>query len=737
MGESAIHPELESEQTYIDRAFERLEATRRDALRLQNMVETGRGGTNQARWEREVFQENIVNRLSQLNLGDQSLVFGRLDFEPDSRPPDDPGTYYIGRMAVSDENQDVMVVDWRAPIAEAFYRATGPDPMDLRRRRHFASRGHTLIGLDDEVFGPGSAGNESRLAGYGALISALEESRTGRLNDIVATIQGEQDQVIRSALPGILVVQGGPGTGKTVVALHRAAYLLYSHRFPLEGQGVLVLGPNRLFLGYIEQVLPSLGEAGVQLSLLADLLPEVAVRGSDPELVARIKGDLKVADVLARAIRDRQRPLRADARIAFGLYHLRLTVERSTTIINEARRRFRTHNAGRRYVVAQVYEALAESHPTGMSPEAVRERLRTGPEIREILEWMWPLLSPAHFLHDLLGSRALLRSAGRREFSDSELDLLHRDRSAHASKVIWTSDDVPLLDEARAVLGKRPSHKLADEIRTYGHIVIDEAQDLSPMELRMVARRSLNGSLTIVGDIAQSTGAWAHNDWGEILEHLPERHPPRLTELTLGYRIPGPSMDLAARVLAVAAPQLTPPRSVRDTGDPPRVVRAHADLLGEVVAATLVEVEAVGTGSVGVICPRELVDPMSEAFDRAGIEHGRAARHGLESQITVVPVGLVKGLELDGAVVVEPADIIDQESQGMRALYVAVTRATKRLTLVHQRDLPKFLEVRHQVLGERPPESLPSGGDPHETGPSAARTTSSWRPLPPHRTPPW
>ncbi|MCP5026992.1 MAG: AAA family ATPase [Actinomycetia bacterium] len=691
MGESAIHPELESEQAYVDRAFERLEATRRRALRLQNMVETGRGGTNQARWEREVFQENIVHRLSQLHLGDQSLVFGRLDFELDTRPPDDPGLYYIGRMAVSDENQDVMVVDWRAPIAEAFYRATGPDPMGLRRRRHFASRGRTLIGLDDEVFGLGTDADESRIAGHGALISALEESRTGRLTDIVATIQGEQDQIIRSPLPGIVVVQGGPGTGKTVVALHRAAYLLYSHRFPLDGQGVLVLGPNRLFLGYIEQVLPSLGEAGVQLSLLADLLPDVAVRRSDTEPVARIKGDLRMADVLARAVRDRQRPLRHDARIAFGLYHLRLTAERSAGIVNEARRRFRTHNAGRRHVVARVYEALAESHPTGMSPEAVRERLHASIEIRQVLEWMWPVLTPAQLLHDLLGSRALLGSAGRQDFSAAELDLVYRARSTHVSKVIFTSDDVPLLDESRALLGKRPSHKQFDEIRTYGHIVIDEAQDLSPMELRMVARRSLNGSLTIVGDIAQSTGAWAHNGWDEVLEHLPQRHPPRLTELTLGYRIPGPAMDLAARVLAVAAPQLTPPRSVRDTGDPPRIVRVSRNLLDEVVAETLAEVEAVGTGSVGVICPRELVDPMSAAFDRAGIDHGRAARHGLESQITVVPVGLVKGLELDAALVVEPAEIIDQETQGLRALYVAVTRATKRLTLVHRRDLPPFL----------------------------------------------
>src|SRR5687768_2484096 len=295
------HPELDAEQAYIDRAYEALDAARTAAARLRSMVEVGRGGTEQARFERDVIEETIHQRLAQLQLGDASLVFGRIDREAGDH-------FHIGRLAVSDDRQEPLVVDWRAPIAEPFYRATGREPMGLARRRHFATRGRTLLGIEDELFGDalaslglehdGGEGNGS-VRGHGALIAALETTRTGRLTDIVATIQGEQDEIIRAEMPGVLVVQGGPGTGKTVVALHRAAYLLYTFRFPLEGQGVLVVGPNRLFLGYIERVLPSLGEAGVELAVLADLVDDVRIRGRDSGATARVKGDARMSKVLA------------------------------------------------------------------------------------------------------------------------------------------------------------------------------------------------------------------------------------------------------------------------------------------------------------------------------------------------------------------------------------------------------------------------------------------------------
>jgi DNA helicase IV len=717
----AAHPDLEAEQAYIDHAYECLEDTRAAASRMTNMVEVGRGGTEQARYERDVIWDTMLHRLAQLDLGDAALCFGRIDFASRGRNGDHPngsagngshngggdgrsheGVFYIGRIAVADKTQEPVIVDWRAPVAEAFYRATGRESMGLERRRHFATRGRTLLGIEDELFGDavhalGLEGEEPRVSGHGALISALETARTGRLGDIVATIQGEQDEVIRAELPGVLVVQGGPGTGKTVVALHRAAYLLYTHRFPLEGQGVLVVGPNRLFLGYIEQVLPSLGEAGVELAVLADLVPESPLQGYDRGLTARTKGDLRMARVLNRAVRDRGRRLRHDVVVGYGLQRLRLTRGQSGRIVDEARRRYRRHNAARKFVDAEVFASLAASGRGDLNPGEVRDRLRHDPAIREALEWMWPVLTPTDLLRDLFGSHALLTSAGRGLLNEEEAQSLYRPRPEFAEEVVFSNDDAPLLDEARAILGPKPRRRRPgqpdDELRTYGHIVVDEAQDLSPMQLRMLERRSLNGSMTIVGDIAQATGQWAHENWDEILQHLPKKRPARRAELTIGYRLPAPNMALAARVLRVAAPDLRPPRSIREDGTPPRILRVgtDADLGDAVVEVALGEVAAVDPGQVAIVGTQSMVPSISAALTAAGIDHGQATRHGLEQQITVVPVGLVKGLELDAVVVVEPSAIVDEEAQGLRALYVALTRATKRLAVVHQRDLPDAL----------------------------------------------
>ncbi|MEM9566274.1 MAG: UvrD-helicase domain-containing protein, partial [Actinomycetota bacterium] len=542
------HPELEAEQAHVDLAYQRLDEARDEAIRLKDMVEVGRGGTNQARWEREIFYENIANRLRQLDLGERSLCFGRIDQSEESGG----GSYHIGRIAVAGDTQEPLIVDWRAPVAESFYRATGRDPQGLVRRRHFTSRGRRVLDLEDEFFGDAAGSgrvvvNGRELRGTGALINALEENRTGRLGDIIGTIQAEQDEIIRSALPGVLVVQGGPGTGKTVVALHRAAYLLYAHRFPLEGQGVLVVGPNRLFLGYIEQVLPSLGEAGVELAVLADLVPDVRVTGRDDELAARLKGDLSMVNLVRRAVRTRQRPLRSDLVVGMGVRRIRVPMAETSRIVDEARRRYRTHNAARKFVVQSLFEALAAHHPDGVDADVAREQLADHPDVREALMWMWPVLTPAQLLHDLYGSRSLLRAAGPK-LGDDELASLYRpwEEGKDASAVVWTVADVPVLDEAMERLGPKPRNRrngATDDARTYGHIVVDEAQDLSPMQLRMLTRRSLNGSMTIVGDIAQSTGAWAHGDWDEILEHLPDRREPRRAELTVGYRIPAPVMD--------------------------------------------------------------------------------------------------------------------------------------------------------------------------------------------------
>ena len=687
-----MHPELVSEQKYLDDAYTCLLDARERAIQLKDMVEVGRGGTNQARSEREAIWEAVAARLNQLDMGDAALVFGRID-QDEGSDGESGDRFYIGRVGVWDEEQEPVVVDWRAPIAEAFYRATGRMPMGLERRRHFVSRGRELVAIEDELFGDVERFREpGGLRGQGALIAALETARTGRLGDIVGTIQAEQDLIIRAPLAGVLAVQGGPGTGKTVVALHRAAYLLYTNRFPLEGQGVLVVGPNRLFLAYIEQVLPSLGEAGIELATLSDIVRDTSISDRhDAEEVSRLKGDLRMVRFLSRAVRTRQRPLRDDLRVGYGVRWLRITVDQTQRIVTEARRRFRTHNAARRFVEDEFFRVLTASARSDLEVEEVRENLQGKSSMRLALDWMWPVLSPSELLNDLFGSRALIRAAGP-SLTDDEVDALHRQRSAEPDGIRWSASDAPLLDEVRSALGARPGSGGLEAVRTYGHIVIDEVQDLSPMGLRMLERRSLNGSMTVVGDIAQATGAWAHDGWASILDHLPKKRLPQRYELTVGYRIPGPLMGLAARVLAVAAPDLKPPVAVRDDGGEPRFVEAAGGVAAEVARIVAEESAAVEPGNLAVIVAASQVDEVESALEAAGIEFGRPNRHGLDASVAVVPVSLVKGLEVDAAVVVEPSRIVAEQVQGLRALYVALTRATQRVSIVHAEPLPEVLE---------------------------------------------
>ncbi len=714
---TARHPDLPEEQAFIDHAYECLESSRQAAWRLRDLNEADLGGTFQARFERNAFDEALVKRLTDLDLGDSALVFGRIDRVDESGDDDGTGveSFRIGRLAVADDQSEPVVIDWRAPVAEPFYRATGREPMGLLRRRHFAVEGRTLLGLEDELFGEGHLGlgddeglssSGPSLRGYSTLIASLERGRTGALGDIVATIQAEQDEIIRSPQAGVLVVQGGPGTGKTVVALHRAAYLLYTHRFPLEDQGVLVIGPNRVFLRYIERVLPSLGEAGVEQVVLADLVPGVAVSHRENPEVAAVKGDVRMTRMIDRAVDDRERPLREDLVVPFRSGYLRLTVEDSRRIVRQARRRNRRHNASRRIVENEMWETMAAGWRAGdAEPSEVREAVRRLPEVREALERMWPVLTPAQLVHDLLGSKALLRSALTTAVTDTEVDtlvgLLHRSRSASPDDIPWTEADIPLLDDAREVLGPVPHRgeiDPADEIRTYGHIVVDEVQDLTPMALRMVTRRSLNGSMTVVGDLAQATGALAPAVWDDVVAHLPDRRPPRVIGLSVGYRIPSEIMAVADVVMEAASPGLRRPESVRSGGEQPRLVPVEDGRAASVAGEVAASLAALPDGSVAVIAPDPMVDEMSEALTSAGIDHGRAGVSGLERQVTVVPVSVAKGLELDSVVVVEPASIVDEGHLGLRSLYVALTRSTRRLAVVHSAPLPEPLAVGFSAL---------------------------------------
>ncbi len=695
----AAHPDLQSEQAHLDRAYARLDDLRSAAAaRRDEVIANSRGGTHQAREERDVIVRNSLARIEQLRLGDEALSFGRIDRTSGER-------FYIGRLAVSDVDQEPLIVDWRAPVAEPFYRATGRHPMGLARRRHFITDGRRLVGLEDELLDLDHMPDESSLAGEGALLAALERSRSGAMRDIVGTIQAEQDDIIRAPMAGVLVVQGGPGTGKTAVALHRAAYLLYTFRFPLERQGVLVVGPNPLFLRYIEHVLPSLGETGVTLSTVSGLYGGgIRPRADDSPLAARVKGDLRMSKVLARALGDRQRGLRSAVDIPFGSFRLRLTPRMTRDVVGVMKRRPGPHNSRRAQVdqlIAQRLYQQYEQSVTRASRAGIRqigsgqlltlaeftEDLRDSADLREALERIWPVLLPEELVHDLYGAPPLIDLAARGILADHERAALSRPRSTALDAIPWTAGDIPLLDEAAVLLGPRKRRK-GDEselIRTFGHVVVDEAQDLSPMQLRMLSRRSLGGSMTVVGDIGQATGPFSPADWGDVLAHLPSRKPSRQVELTVNYRTPSEIMEVAGRVLAAAAPHLVPPTSVRSAGVGPRVlaVSSASDLTVEVLGEAARLRDETG-GTVAVICPPSLAGPLGQAHEDDV---------SLDDEVSIVPVGSAKGLEFDGVVVVEPSLIADESPQGLRALYVSLTRATKRLTIVHAAALPSVLNL--------------------------------------------
>jgi DNA helicase IV len=625
-------------------------------------------------------------------------------------------------------------------VAEAFYRATGRHPMGIVRRRHFSTDGRTLLAIEDEVFRADAdgGGDDLELVGPGALLAALQRSRSGQMRDIVATVQREQDEIIRSELPGVMVVQGGPGTGKTAVALHRAAYLLYTHRFPLEQQGVLVVGPNQVFLRYIDQVLPSLGESGVVLTTIAGLVADVRARGVEPSAVVGLKGDARMARVVAQAVADRQRGLREDLTLGFGALTLRLAAASTAAIVTAVRRRPGSHNRRRRQIETLVYRALFSAYETAVE-RAQRSGLAVGitddegedltlrdfvrlvrrePSVLAALDRMWPRLTAEELLHDLFGAPPLVALACRKILSVGEHQLLIRPRSASLADVPWTPADLPLLDEARALLGPVRAGRAVgralvdagddDGVRAYGHIVVDEAQDLAPMAVRMLARRSISGSMTLVGDIGQATSVLAPAGWDDVLALLPFRRPPRLTGLTVNYRTPAEIMAVAIEVLAAADLRGVPvPRSVRSLGRLPSVVQAETSELPAVVAVTAAEeLAAVGDGTVAVIAPVDLIERLGRGLANAGVPWGEPDRSGLSAPVTLLPLVAAKGLEFDAVVVVEPAGIVAEAAQGLRALFVALTRPTRRLVVVHAAPLPESLarglELARSGLAEAP-----------------------------------
>jgi DNA helicase IV len=721
--------------------------------------------------ERDVVMGTALQRLDQLAIGDQSLFFGRIDYlDRDDRPGD---TYHVGRLAVSDGELNPLVVDWRAPVAEAFYRATGVASLGLARRRHVAIRGREVLGVEDEYFAnefgelqlPGGDERDATeeglvdgglaLGGPGALLAALGRARTGRMADIVATIQGEQDQIIRHPLAGVLLVQGGPGTGKTAVALHRAAYLLFTHRATLERQGVLVVGPNPLFLNYIENVLPSLGESGVTLSTISGLVTNVDVRARDSEEVDRLKGDARMATLLARALRTRQRPLRQEVSIPVGRAIIVVRPEDTADIVERARRRPGNHNQRRSAVGRELAARLAaryhdrfarDDSEVGGALNELADQIRATYEFKQMLQRIWPRLSGQDLLHDLFGAPALLRVAGKGLFNDEDLTSLERPRSATLEEILWTKADAALIDEARVLLGprKRPrslikpadtgvldgvdldsfsgdiraaavreAQRLAPSVTaeldeaefvTYGHIVVDEAQDLSPMELRVLKRRDLTGSMTIVGDMGQATTASSSASWNSVLEVLEPRRAPTRVDLTVSYRTPEEVLNFAAATLRAAAVDLEPPRPVRRAGHSPIVdVVEPRDFASSLVATVRREIDAVAPGRCAVIVTSSRVGEVVRILTMGGItavDPRDQDSKGLGADLVVLGAESANGLEFDATIVVEPADIVrrgargDEKAtpRGLRTLYVAMTRPTRRLAILSTGELPETIQ---------------------------------------------
>ncbi len=761
--------EIAEEQAFLDRALDALDHMRAEARSLRDSaaVANMRGAGDLV--ERDVVMGTALQRLDQLAIGDQPLFFGRIDYAPDETGASD--VYHVGRLAVSDEQLNALVVDWRAPVAEAFYRATGVEPLKLVRRRHVAIRSREVTGVEDEYFADangdlalpdadvreatadGLVDGGLALGGPGALLAALGQARTGRMGDIVATIQGEQDRIIRTPLPGVLLVQGGPGTGKTAVALHRAAYLLFTHRATLERQGVLVVGPNPLFLNYIENVLPSLGESGVTLSTISGLVTNVTVRARESDEVDRLKGDLRMVTVIAQAVSTRERPLRTDVEIPVGRAIMVLRARETREVIERARRRPGNHNQRRSAIgrelasrlASQYYQRFIRDEGEGASGVSeLADQIRATPEFQAALQRMWPRLSGQELLHDLFGAPALVRAAGAGVLTEAECDLLGRPRSSSLDDVAWTKADAALIDEARVLLGprRRPRAvvKATDplvldgvdldsyrgdvraaalreaarqnvtttvefdeaEFVTYGHIVVDEAQDLSPMELRILHRRDLTGSMTIVGDMGQATTASSSASWDTVLAVLDPRRPPTRVDLTVSYRTPEEVLAFAAPVLALAAPDLEPPRPVRRVGVEPIVEVVDADRFDDAVAdAAARERAAVEPGRVAVIVVESEVERVAAALRARGlaaVDPRDDESAGLGADLVVLAAESANGLEFDAVVVLEPLRIArrgsstgEMTNRGLRTLYVAMTRPTRRLALVTTEALPASL----------------------------------------------
>jgi DNA helicase IV len=720
--------ELAAEQDYLTLLYERLDALRAVNGQRLAAVHLGPTAENDQGWsERESFAREYLDRAAELDAAERNLCFGRLDF-------DDGDRFYIGRLGLRSADYDTLLVDWRARAAEPFYRATARERYGVTRRRHLHTAGRRVVGVDDVL--DLDAVDESRLTGEAALLASLRRGRTGRMGDIVATIQADQDRIIRDDPGGILVVEGGPGTGKTVVALHRAAYLLYTHRKRLARRGILVIGPSATFLRYIDQVLPSLGENDVVLATASSLFPGVEVSGTDSLQAARVKGDAQMARALAKAVAGlRQAPAAAvDVKVGGVTFRItprlcgRARAEAEQLRDDEAGAPL-PHNTARRAFISAVVRELAAQRVRelggrrAVQPEDeadLRAELAAAPAVRGVLDVLWPELEPRQLLAQLY------REPGRLDLTGDERAAIARDAPGP-----WTPADVPLLDELAELLGPLEATRQAASRRraeqdaehaaaleyaaqlvakltedgaivvpaletddfvaqvagrntetapggalaeralrdrgwAYGHVIVDEAQELSAMDWRMVLRRCPARSMTVVGDLAQTAAPGGADSWAQVLDPVAAGRW-RTARLTVNYRTPAPVMELAAALLP---PGAEPPLSVRDSAESPW----HGGI-GDLPGLVQRETRLIGAGRVAVIAPPARV---SETAATLGITPGP----DLDAPVAVLTPAQAKGLEFDSVIVVDADGIKRASPRGRADLYVALTRTTRRLGLV-------------------------------------------------------
>lgn len=734
------------EQEFVDRAYSRLDQLRSQYREQRQKIDANHGVGNAQGWtERDALATHFAELSSRLDNVEERLVFGRLDMK-------DHATHYIGRISLLDEHSSPLLVDWRAPISAPFYQATAQEPLGVVRRRHIATRARTVTSVEDELLDVDQAQHQGlTLQGEGALMSALSSARSGRMGDIVATIQGEQDRVIRASDRGILVVQGGPGTGKTAVALHRAAYLLYTQREKLERSGVLIIGPSRTFLRYIEQVLPSLGESGVVQMTIGDIVPGLSAQDDDPVDIAAIKGRAAFSRILREAVRLIPRLPDRDQVLQVWNRRVTLRIKDVQEALSRARRSGRPHNVARESFAMGLMELLAgrliveagdASSTADIDPDDLRtwmSEIRDSVDARRAINLAWmPTQAPA-FLRKLWSRPDLLAQANRKAgtpLSLEDLSLLYRTQDEPL-----TISDIPLIDELEELLGtldlasaqkrraeeqrekeerERANEALkatglgggivtadmlmrqtqeapslrplaerarADRSWTYGHIVIDEAQDLSPMAWRCLLRRCPSRSMTVVGDLDQKRGHRRPNSWKQALGPAARAFSEEFV-LSISYRTPRALTRIAQAVMAQhGTPVLYPMEAVRDVPDCYQVSHTHNDTLKECVSQVVSTMEerldheeGEGKGRICVIVP----DAQAQLWHAD--ESGASA---LDQRVSYLTAAGSKGLEFDSVVVVEPGAIL---AQGSGDLFVALTRATHDLHAVTTTQLPRGME---------------------------------------------